>query len=114
MKSKKQVGQLHEYARDLQNTPIIELFSADPNRVSDFTFEAAGLFLDVSKNRLNKQTLSSLLELVDKCHVKEKIADLFNGVHVNVTEDRPALHVALRASSDTERWVPKNFIAEAE
>ena len=114
MKSKKQVGQLHEYARDLQNTPIIELFSADPNRVSDFTFEAAGLFLDVSKNRLNKQTLSSLLELVDKCHVKEKIADLFNGVHVNVTEDRPALHVALRASSDTESWVPKNFIAEAE
>jgi glucose-6-phosphate isomerase len=113
MKSQKQIAQLREYAKHLQNTSIIDLFSANQNRVSDFTFEAAGLFLDASKNRLDKQTLSSLLELANKCDIKQKIADLFSGVHVNVTEDRPALHVALRASSDNESWVPKNFIAEA-
>ena len=73
-----------------------ELFAADPDRGQRLHAEAAGLYLDYSKQRVDDETLRLLLELADACGLRERSAAMFAGAHVNRTEDRPALHVALR------------------
>jgi glucose-6-phosphate isomerase len=61
------------------------------------TLEAAGLYLDYSKNRVTDETLRLLIELADESGLRERIDAMFAGEHINVTEDRAVLHVALRA-----------------
>lgn len=61
------------------------------------SFEAAGILLDISKQRLDPDILQALLELADQVGLKDRTAELFTGAHLNSTEDRPALHTALRA-----------------
>ena len=79
-------------ARSLQ-----EFFDADPHRGSRLCGEAAGLYLDYSKQRVDATTVSLLVALADACGVDKAIAAMFSGARINTTEDRPALHVALRA-----------------
>jgi glucose-6-phosphate isomerase len=73
-----------------------ELFAADPERGTRLSVEAAGLFLDFSKQRVTDETIDLLLALAEEASLRERIAAMFAGEHVNLTEDRPALHVALR------------------
>jgi glucose-6-phosphate isomerase len=79
-------------ARSLQ-----DFFDADPHRGSRLCGEAAGLYLDYSKQRVDATTVSLLVALADACGVDKAIAAMFSGARINTTEDRPALHVALRA-----------------
>ncbi len=72
-------------------------FSADPARGERLTAEAAGLYLDYSKQRVGDDTLRLLFDLAEACEVPARIEAMFQGEHINTTEDRPALHVALRA-----------------
>src|ERR1700728_2258889 len=81
----------------IQNTPLRSLFSDDPQRASRFTIEAAGLFLDYSKNRITDETLKLLLGLADESNLKARIDAMFRGDKINITENRAVLHVALRA-----------------
>lgn len=74
-----------------------ELFAADPGRAERMSLEAAGLFLDYSKNRITDETLGLLLKLADECDLRERIDAMFRGDKINVTEKRAVLHVALRA-----------------
>ena len=79
------------------NTPLLrELFAADDQRGSRYTLEAAGLYLDYSKNRIDDQTLSLLSALATECGLTGRIAAMFRGDAINTTEKRSVLHVALR------------------
>jgi glucose-6-phosphate isomerase len=73
------------------------LFAGDPDRGDRLTAEAAGLFLDYSKNRVTDETLRLLLHLAGECGLRERIDAMFRGDKINITEDRAVLHVALRA-----------------
>jgi glucose-6-phosphate isomerase len=75
-----------------------ELFAADPSRGERLVVEAAGLYLDYSKNRITNDTLHLLLKLAESCSIRERIDAMFRGEKINSTEQRAALHVALRAS----------------
>lgn len=89
---------LAEHAKTLASASLEGLFAADNTRARAFTVSAAGLHLDYAKHRVNAQALSSLLQLAEQAGLGQRIEDLFNGAHVNNTEDRPALHTLLRAS----------------
>lgn len=68
---------------------------------SDLLFkEHNGILADFSRQRFTKDTLTKLLKLAEAAKLKEKIEEMFTGEHINVTEDRAVLHVALRAARD--------------
>jgi glucose-6-phosphate isomerase len=73
-----------------------ELFAADPGRAERFTVEAAGLYLDYSKNRISDETMRLLLRLAEESDLRGRIDAMFRGDRINVSEDRSVLHVALR------------------
>jgi glucose-6-phosphate isomerase len=77
-----------------------ELFADDPGRVEWLSFEAAGVHADLSKHRVTAETMALLVELGRRRRVVERRDAMFRGEHVNRTEDRPALHVALRMPRD--------------
>jgi glucose-6-phosphate isomerase len=85
--------------RDLQ---LRELFAQDPKRGERFTVEAAGVYLDYSKNRITDETIRLLLELARECGLRSRIDAMFSGEKINVTEKRAVLHVALRALKEQE------------
>ena len=72
------------------------LFADDPGRGERLALEAAGVYLDFSKNRLTEETLALLCALADSCGLKARIDAMFSGQRINRTERRPVLHVALR------------------
>jgi glucose-6-phosphate isomerase len=72
------------------------LFADDPKRGERLTLEAAGLFLDYSKNRINDETIRLLCQLATDCGLASRIEGMFRGDKMNVTEGRAVLHVALR------------------
>jgi glucose-6-phosphate isomerase len=84
----------HETVRHLH---LRELFAKDPARGERFTAEAAGLYLDYSKNRLTEETIGLLRALAEATGVRARMEAMFAGERINVTEQRPVLHVALRA-----------------
>ena len=74
-----------------------DLFAADPDRASKFQLEAAGLFLDYSKNLITAETLTDLVCLAKAAGLREHIDAMFRGDKINITENRAVLHTALRA-----------------
>ena len=88
---------LLQHARAHGARSLRELFAADPQRGERMVAEAAGLYLDYSKQRVGDDTLRLLLELAAACGLHARIEAMFRGERINVTEDRAALHVALRA-----------------
>ncbi|HVM66580.1 MAG TPA: glucose-6-phosphate isomerase [Acidimicrobiales bacterium] len=73
-----------------------ELFASDPGRGDRLVATAGDLFLDYSKHRVTDETMSLLLALVEAAGMRERIEAMWSGAHINSTEDRPVLHVALR------------------
>ncbi len=72
-------------------------FAADPSRAKSFTFTAGDLYVDLSKNLINADILSALVDLADQVGLTDRRDAMFAGEHINVTEDRAVLHTALRA-----------------
>jgi glucose-6-phosphate isomerase len=87
---------LERHHAELADRHLRELFGEDPDRGARLTAEAAGLFLDYSKNRITDETLRLLAELADDCGLAQRREAMFRGERINVTEDRAVLHVALR------------------
>jgi glucose-6-phosphate isomerase len=83
----------HAEVRDLR---LRDLFAQDDGRVERLSFEAAGIHADLSKHRVTAETVALLLALAGERRVEERRDAMFRGEHVNTTENRPALHVALR------------------
>ncbi|MFN2359467.1 MAG: glucose-6-phosphate isomerase [Marinobacter sp.] len=92
---------LTSHQAKLKNTHMRDLFRDDPDRASRFFISGGGLSLDYSRNRMTTETMTGLMALARSCGVSERIEAMFRGDHINVTEKRPALHVALRDSSGT-------------
>jgi glucose-6-phosphate isomerase len=88
---------LKAHHRQIRTLHLRKLFSDDPKRGERFTTEAVGLYLDYSKNRITGETLKLLLQLAEECGLRARIAAMFRGERINVTENRAVLHVALRA-----------------
>jgi glucose-6-phosphate isomerase len=88
---------LADHHKKIRQLHLRELFTADPKRGERLTAEAAGLFLDYSKNRVTDETLKLLLQLAMESGLPERRDAMFRGDKINVTENRAVLHVALRA-----------------
>ena len=76
------------------------LFADDPRRGERMTAEAAGIFLDYSKNRVTSETLHLLFQLAEEAGLRARIEAMFHGEKINSTENRAVLHVALRSPRD--------------
>jgi len=88
---------LADHYQQIRHRHLRKLFADDPRRGERLTAEAAGLYLDYSKHRVSDATLGLLLRLAEECGLARRIDAMFNGEKINVTEQRAALHVALRA-----------------
>ena len=91
--------ELKTHATALSNTSIQQLFDQDDSRTTDFILEAAGLQLDFSRHLLSRDALTTLHKMAAQAGLRQAIEDLCSGEHINNTENRPALHTLLRASS---------------
>jgi glucose-6-phosphate isomerase len=87
---------LEAHAAGVSDVHLRDLFASDPDRGERLTVEAAGILLDYSKNRCTAETLELLLALVAASRLRDRIDAMFRGEHVNSTENRAVLHVALR------------------
>src|SRR5260221_11259829 len=83
----------HSKVRELH---LRELFAEDPKRGERLVLEAAGLYLDYSKNRVTDETLKLLLQLAEEGGLRERIDAMFSGVKINITEDPPLFNLASR------------------
>ena len=92
--------QLQHHFTDIHQQHMLDWFKQDSQRFDRFNIEAAGLTLDYSKNRITTETMALLTELAKKRDLPEQIKALFDGELANRSEQRPALHTALRNFSD--------------
>ena len=88
---------LEAHHAQVEDVHLRELFAGDPQRGEAMTVEAADLYLDYSKNLITSETLGLLRALAERAEVRQWAEDMFAGRRINVTENRPVLHVALRA-----------------
>jgi glucose-6-phosphate isomerase len=87
---------LQRHYEGVRRRHLRELFAEDSTRGERLVAEDAGLYLDYSKNRITEETLTLLGQLAEESAVPERIEAMFAGEHINVSEDRAVLHVALR------------------
>src|SRR5690349_16183490 len=90
---------LKRHYDEISGRHLRELFAGDPGRGERLTAEAAGLYLDYSKNRVTDETMRLLVALAEESGVPERRDAMFRGEHINVSENRAVLHVALRMPS---------------
>jgi len=96
---------LEAHAESIDSLSFDDLERLTPDRKIDFKHTACGIELDFSKQRITKQTLELLFRLAEESQVKEKIDALIRGDRVNYSENRPALHTALRLPEGASLWV---------
>src|SRR5438105_15703268 len=89
-------AELTAHAARLAAVPVQELFERDPGRFERLSREHAGLLLDFSRQRLDEIALAKLFQLADGIGLRARIKGMWQGAHINTTEDRAVLHVALR------------------
>jgi glucose-6-phosphate isomerase len=87
---------LSEHHREMRDVHLRDLFVQDPARGEELTCRAGDLYLDYSKNRLTGETVRLLVALAERAGLRERTEAMFRGEHINVTEDRAVMHVALR------------------
>ncbi|HEX9903795.1 MAG TPA: glucose-6-phosphate isomerase, partial [Propylenella sp.] len=91
---------LETQSRAASAVSMRQRFADDPDRFRKFSLSVGNVLLDYSKNLLDEPTMENLVALAEAAEVEKYRARMFSGEPINVTEDRPALHVALRAASD--------------
>ena len=106
---------LVEHREQLGKTSLRELFDRDPKRAQRYLVHGGGLTLDFSRNRLNDDTLAALGALAEACGLAPRRTALLKGDIVNLTENRPALHTALRQPAGSEVLVDgQNVVPEVQ
>ena len=104
---------LQDHYEAIRSRHLRDLFAHDPKRGERMTVEAAGVFLDYSKNRIDDETLRLLVALAEQSGLRKRIDAMFRGEKINVTENRAVLHVALRAPKGTSFAVDgKNVVPQ--
>jgi len=91
---------LEQHYESVKDAHLTDLFAADPARGTALTLEAEGIYLDYSKQRVTAETIDLLNQLAQESDLAALRAAMFAGEHINITEDRAVLHVALRAPAD--------------
>ena len=91
---------LERHYAEVRDSHLRSMFEVDPGRGERLIAEGAGLYLDYSKNRITDETLKLLVSLADDCGMPERREAMFRGDHINVSENRSVLHVALRMPRD--------------
>jgi hypothetical protein len=88
---------LEDHHRAVRDRHLRQLFADDPRRGERMSAEAAGIYLDYSKNRVTEETVKLLFDLAEAVDLRGRIEGMFRGDKINVSERRAVLHVALRA-----------------
>src|SRR5262245_3478137 len=91
---------LERHHADIGELQLRDLFASDPGRGERLTAQAEGIYLDYSKNRVTDETMALLVELAEESGVPQRRDAMFAGEHINVSENRAVLHVALRMPQD--------------
>jgi len=91
---------LLERSDELYSGALNSMFDADPKRIDKFSLEAAGLYLDYSKNHIDSALFDQLITLAEEADLPAAIERMFRGEQINTTEQRAALHIALRDRSE--------------
>jgi glucose-6-phosphate isomerase len=93
---------LDKHHGELAGKQLRELFAEDPGRAERMTLTAGDLYLDYAKHRATDETIDLLVQLAERAGLRDRIAAMFRGEHINVSEDRAVLHVALRMSREAK------------
>ena len=106
---------LEAHRAAIEAKPLRQRFAEDPKRFERFSLSLDDLLLDYSKNLVDADVMTRLLALAEAAGVETRRDAMFAGEHINVTEDRPVLHVALRAPPDAEYMVDgRNVVPDVE
>jgi glucose-6-phosphate isomerase len=100
LRQRQSFQKLDAHYNEIRDRHLRELFADDPERGETFTAEGCGLYLDYSKNRITAETMRLLIELARQSGLEQRRAAMFEGRHINVSENRAVLHVALRLPSE--------------
>jgi glucose-6-phosphate isomerase len=92
---------LSQHYEQIRGLSLRELFARDETRGERLVAEGAGLYLDYSKNRITEETVKLLVQLAEQSGLRDRTEAMFRGEHINITENRPVLHVALRMPKGT-------------
>jgi glucose-6-phosphate isomerase len=101
LRQRKAWQELTQHYAEIERRHLRDEFAADPGRGERLTAEACGIYLDYSKNRVTDETMRLLIALAEESGVPERRDAMFRGDHINVSEDRAVLHVALRMPGTT-------------
>jgi glucose-6-phosphate isomerase len=113
LRARKTWQALERHHTEIAGRHLRDLFAEDPGRGERFTAQAAGLYLDYSKNRVTGETLRLLVDLARESGVESRRDAMFRGEHINVSEDRAVLHVALRLPASASLTVDgQNVVAD--
>ncbi len=91
---------LGKLKKAMEDQPMRLLFAEDPNRFKRFSATGAGILLDYSKNRIDESVMTALFDLARAAGVEERRTQMCEGEHINITEDRAVMHMALRYQGD--------------
>lgn len=103
-----ELAKVYEEKKDLN---LRELFAADADRARNFTFDAAGLHVDLSKNLIDGDIVKQLVEVAKAAGLEARRDAMFAGEHINNTEDRAVLHTALRIPAEDDLTVDGQDVA---
>jgi glucose-6-phosphate isomerase len=101
---------LQDHQQAIADKRIAHWFAENPTRFSEFSCSVGDLLLDYSKNHITQETISRLTELAVACQLPKKITALFSGQAINTTENRPALHTALRNLKSSTLYINNHNI----
>src|SRR5271157_5326353 len=93
---------LQRHHEQIANKHLREFFAEDPDRGTELAVSVGDLYVDYSKHRVTRETLSLLIDLAKTAHLERHRDEMFAGVHINTSENRAVLHTALRLPSDAE------------
>lgn len=93
---------LEEHYHKIRDVHLRSLFADDPKRGERLVAEDIGIYFDYSKNRITDETIRLLVNLAEECGLRECIEAMFRGEKINITENRAALHIALRAPGNEQ------------
>jgi len=102
---------LQQHHRQIGETHLRDFFDEDPDRGRDFNLTVGDLYIDYSKHRINRDTLKLLIDLARAAHLERHRDAMFDGTHINVSEDRAVLHTALRLPRDASLTVDGQNVA---
>ena len=106
-----QWSELAKVYEDKKDLNLRELFAADADRARNFTFDAAGLHVDLSKNLIDGDIVKQLVEVAKAADLEARRDAMFGGEHINNTEDRAVLHTALRIPAEDDLSVDGQDVA---